>query len=152
MHRGSLSHFSSSPQRSCLDHLRVRSEMNLGGPLPNVSHPCQQPKCTIYHDATGSAPAGPSDRTMGLHGQARMEQGKAPSGSSCNPGGSWEGNHRKHQRQPAPESFPLAKWRGLPSGAESEPRHDGRIMNRPHRGHDCSRNETQTYLELGDIF
>lgn len=88
------------PKRPCLDHLRVRSEMSLGGPLPNVSHARRQPKCTIYHDVTGSAPVGPSDRTMGLRGSARMEQGKAPSGSSRNPGGSWEGSHKKHKRQP----------------------------------------------------
>lgn len=83
----------SHPKRSCSDHLRVRSEMSLRGSLLNVTHPRWQPKCTIYHDLTGSAPEGPSDRTMGLHGSARMEQGKAPSGSLCNPGGSWEISH-----------------------------------------------------------
>ena len=113
------------PRRCCSDHLRVRSEMSLGGPFPDASHPCWQPKCTIYHDVTGSAPEGPLDRTLGLHGSVRMEQGKDPSGSSWNPGGSWEISHSKQRRQPNSESLPLANWRQHSRSAASRLRQDG---------------------------
>lgn len=92
--------------------------------------PHQQPKCTIYHDLTGSTPERPWDGTRGLHRQ--------------------EGQKRKslevevHVMQvaagkPATKNtvgkqilkVSVANWRKLSSSTKNAPRQDRQTTHRP---------------------
>lgn len=92
--------------------------------------PYRQPKCTIYHDLTGSTPERPWDGTRGLHRAGGTKEEKPPSRSSCNEGAAGK-PATKNTIGKQTLKVSLANWRKLSSSTKNAPRQDRQTTHRP---------------------